>query len=104
MTITSETFAIIWPVVGVLFSVMFGANAYFIKRLIDKIDHTAEVARSAASKAASFERSIDGFVKEIKGIRKDLREIHELDKQLGKLEAQLQLLLAKDGYFSGHGE
>lgn len=104
MTITTETLTIVWPVIGVLFSTMLGANAYFIKRLIDKIDNTAEVARNAAAKAGSFERSIDGFVREIKGIRKDLREIHELDKQLSKLEAQLQLLLAKDGYFSGHGD
>lgn len=104
MPITPETFSFVWPVIGFLFSLLIAANAYFIKRLIDRIEHTAEVAREAASKAAHFERSIDGFVKEIRGIRKDLREIHELDKQLGKLEAQLQILLVKDGYFSGHGE
>lgn len=89
-------------IVGSAITALFGVNVFFIKRLVEKIDDTAEIAREAASKAAGFERSIDGFVKEIKGIRKDLREIHELDKQLGRLEAQLQLLLAKDGYFSNH--
>lgn len=104
MTIAADALAVIWPLIGSAFTILLGANAYFIKRLIDRIDHTAELASSAASKAATFERSIEGFVKEIKGIRKDLKEIHELDKQLSKLEAQLQLLLAKDGYFSGHGD
>lgn len=104
MTIAADALAAIWPLIASAFTLLLGANAYFIRRLIDKIDQTSDKAGTACYKVEMFEKSIERFVEEVKGIRKDLKEIHELDKQLGKLEAQLHILLSKDGYFtSGHG-
>lgn len=81
-----------------------GGNIYFIKRLIDKLDKTEEIAREASIKADLLETSISKFTRELKSIRGNLTTITQLDKQLSKLEVQLDLILKKDGYFSGHGE
>ena len=90
-------------IMGGAIALLFAGNIFFIKRLIDKVEKTEEIADGAAAKAEAFEKALEGFVTEIKGIRADLKSIYVLDKQLGKLEVQLDLLLKKDGYFSGHG-
>ena len=90
--------------VGFLFTLLMGGNIFFLKRVMDRIDIAHTKASDAEKSVEGIEDTIEKFLKEIAGIRQDLREIHKLDKQLSKLEAQLQLLLAKDGYFSGHGD
>jgi len=90
-------------VVAFVISTLLAVNVFFIKRLIDKIDKTEEIARTASQKATQLESAIATFVDQLKGIRRDMKGVHAIDKQLGKLEAQLDLLLKKDVYFSGHG-
>lgn len=102
--ISPQTIELVWLVIGSVFTGLVAANAFFIRRLVDKIDHTSEVARQAASKAESFDRNLKDFVEQIRGIREDLKEMRTLDKQLAKLEAQLQILLVKDGYFGPPGD
>lgn len=83
---------------------MLAGNIYFIKRLIDKIDTTEKIARRASVKADTLATSISNFTTELHNIRGNLKTIADLDKQLSKLEVQLDLILKKDGYYSGHGE
>lgn len=87
-----------------LASFLLAGNIYFIKRLIDKIDTTEKIARRASVKADTLATSISNFTTELHNIRGNLKTIADLDKQLSKLEVQLDLILKKDGYYSGHGE
>src|SRR5690606_3173222 len=61
-------------ILAVLVPILLGGNLFFIKRLIDKIEH-ADVAAKEAKGAA---QSIGGLMREIKQDIKDLRRI-EID-------------------------
>lgn len=83
--------------------ILLAANAYFIKRLIDKLDHTDQKATDALSEAKTYSRAAEKFLEQIREIRTDIRDMRSFDKQIAVVESQLALLLAKEGFFSNHG-
>lgn len=53
-----------------IITVLLGANAFFIKRLIDKVDNAADQAKAAGEKAASASSAVAEIKADIKEMRR----------------------------------
>lgn len=76
---------------GALISLLLGANAFFIKRLIDRIDIAGKDASEAKDSARSAQASAAGLGGLMREIKQDIKDLRRTEIDVAILKSHMGL-------------
>lgn len=83
-------------IVGGLFSVLLAGNMFFIKRLIDKIEVTAQSASAASVAAANADASVKSLSNQMREIKSEIKDLRRVEIDVAILKHQMGLTRRDD--------
>ena len=67
---------------------LLAGNLFFIKRLIDKIDSSSEIAKAAASVAQAATAAVSGVANQLREIKAQIADFRRIEIDVAVLKAQ----------------
>lgn len=76
-------------IAGVILGLLLSGNIYFIKRLVDKLDRTAETNEETTATVNQLGRDVSGLGSQLTEIKLDIKELRRVEIEVAVLRAQL---------------
>lgn len=84
MVSSPEIFSIFGTVVALLFS----GNIYFIKRLVDRLEKTANAHEKTTAEVSQLTQNMMGLANQMRDIKADIKEFRRIEIEVAVLRAQ----------------
>lgn len=84
-------------VTGFVISLLLGTNAFFIKRLVDKIDHTSRAGDQTSISVTQLTQTVNSIGNQLREIKSDIKDLRRVEIEVAILKAQLNNPSQNDG-------
>lgn len=81
----------ILTMLGVLLSILFGTNIFFIKKLVEKIELAAESAGFAKNQLNGINQNVSNVANQLREIKNDIKDLRRVEIEVAVLKDRLNV-------------
>lgn len=80
---------IMLSILSVVATTLLAGNVYFVRRLVDKIDHTSKANESTSAQVAQVSQGLNGLGNQLREIKSDIKDLRRIEIEVAVLKSKL---------------